>query len=92
MDKNIGVMLDGRYEIKKRIGVGGMADVYRAYDRSEGRDVAVKILKNEYTKNDEFLQRFKNFAHGKRRVVAVQKIQIDRVYAQKIQTALYVRI
>ena len=60
MDKNIGVMLDGRYEIKKRIGVGGMADVYRAYDRSEGRDVAVKILKNEYTKNDEFLQRFKN--------------------------------
>jgi serine/threonine-protein kinase len=60
MDKNIGVILDGRYEVKKRIGVGGMADVYRAYDRLEGRDVAVKILKNEYTKNDEFLQRFKN--------------------------------
>ncbi len=60
MDKNIGVILDGRYELKKRIGVGGMADVYRAYDRTEGRDVAVKILKNEYTRNDEFLQRFKN--------------------------------
>ncbi len=60
MDKNIGVILDGRYEVKKRIGVGGMADVYRAFDRLEGRDVAVKILKNEYTKNDEFLQRFKN--------------------------------
>lgn len=60
MDKNIGATLDGRYEIKKRIGVGGMADVYRAYDHAEGRDVAVKILKNEYTKNDEFLQRFKN--------------------------------
>ncbi|MBR6837218.1 MAG: hypothetical protein IKM72_14620 [Oscillospiraceae bacterium] len=50
MDKNIGVILDGRYEVKKRIGVGGMADVYRAFDRLEGRDVAVKILKNEYTK------------------------------------------
>ena len=51
MDKNIGVILDGRYEVKKRIGVGGMADVYRAFDRLEGRDVAVKILKNEYTKS-----------------------------------------
>ncbi|MCQ2464337.1 MAG: Stk1 family PASTA domain-containing Ser/Thr kinase [Oscillospiraceae bacterium] len=60
MDKNIGVILGDRYEVKKRIGVGGMADVYRAYDSVQGRDVAVKILKNEYTKNDEFLQRFKN--------------------------------
>lgn len=60
MDKNIGEMLDGRYEIQKRIGVGGMADVYRAYDVEEGREVAVKILKNEFINNEEFLQRFKN--------------------------------
>ncbi len=60
MDKNIGAMLDGRYEIKKRIGVGGMADVYKAYDVEEGMDVAVKVLRNEFINNDEFLQRFKN--------------------------------
>lgn len=60
MDKNIGAMLDGRYEIQKRIGVGGMADVYMAYDIEESREVAVKILKNEFINNDEFLRRFKN--------------------------------
>lgn len=60
MDKNIGAMLDGRYEIKKRIGVGGMADVYKAYDVEECREVAVKVLRNEFIDNDEFLQRFKN--------------------------------
>ncbi len=60
MDKNIGVVLDGRYEVQKRIGVGGMADVYRAFDIEESREVAVKILKNEFINNDEFLQRFKN--------------------------------
>ncbi|MDO5559154.1 MAG: Stk1 family PASTA domain-containing Ser/Thr kinase [Oscillospiraceae bacterium] len=60
MDKNIGAMLDGRYEIQKRIGAGGMADVYMAYDIEENREVAVKILKNEFINNDEFLKRFKN--------------------------------
>lgn len=60
MDKNIGVMLDGRYEIEKRIGAGGMADVYKAYDVVEKQVVAVKILKNEFINNDEFLRRFKN--------------------------------
>ena len=60
MDKNIGVMLDGRYEIEKRIGAGGMADVYKAYDIVEKQIVAVKILKNEFINNDEFLRRFKN--------------------------------
>ncbi len=60
MDKNIGLMLDGRYEIEKRIGAGGMADVYKAYDILEKQVVAVKILKNEFINNDEFLRRFKN--------------------------------
>lgn len=60
MDKNIGLMLDGRYEIEKRIGAGGMADVYKAYDIAEKQIVAVKILKNEFINNDEFLRRFKN--------------------------------
>ncbi len=60
MDKYIGKRLDGRYEIKEIIGVGGMAYVYKAYDNIDDRIVAVKILKEEYLANDEFTRRFKN--------------------------------
>ena len=60
MDSNIGKKLDGRYEITELIGVGGMADVYKATDVMENKVVAVKILKNEFSQNDEFLRRFRN--------------------------------
>ena len=60
MDKYIGKRLDGRYEIEEIIGVGGMAVVYKAYDSLEDRTVAIKILKDEYISNDEFIRRFKN--------------------------------
>lgn len=60
MDSNIGKKLDGRYEITELIGVGGMADVYKAQDVMENRPVAVKILKPEFSKDEEFLRRFRN--------------------------------
>ncbi|HIW74345.1 MAG TPA: Stk1 family PASTA domain-containing Ser/Thr kinase [Firmicutes bacterium] len=60
MDKYIGKRLDGRYEIRELIGVGGMAYVYKAYDTIDDRIVAVKILKDEYLANEEFTRRFKN--------------------------------
>ncbi len=60
MDKYIGKRLDGRYEIRELIGVGGMAYVYKAYDNIDDRIVAVKILKEEYLGNEEFSRRFKN--------------------------------
>lgn len=60
MDSNIGKKLDGRYEITELIGVGGMADVYKAVDVMEDREVAVKILKPEFAENEEFLRRFRN--------------------------------
>ena len=60
MDLNIGKKLDGRYEITDLIGVGGMADVYKAVDVMENRIVAVKILKPEFAGNEEFLRRFRN--------------------------------
>ena len=44
MDKYIGKRLGGRYDIKELIGVGGMANVYKAVDIIENRIVAVKIL------------------------------------------------
>ena len=60
MDKYIGKKLDGRYEILELIGVGGMANVYKAHDAIEDRIVAVKILRDEFLSNEEFLRRFKN--------------------------------
>ena len=60
MDKYVGKRLDGRYEIKEVIGVGGMAVVYKAYDNVEDKIVAIKILKEEFSNNEEFLRRFKN--------------------------------
>ncbi len=60
MDKYVGKRLDGRYEIREIIGVGGMAVVYKAYDNQENRLVAIKILKEEFLSNEEFLRRFKN--------------------------------
>ncbi len=60
MDKFVGKRLDGRYEIQEIIGVGGMAVVYKAHDNQENRTVAIKILKEEFISNEEFLRRFKN--------------------------------
>ena len=60
MDKYTGKRLDARYEIQELIGVGGMAVVYRAYDVVEDRIVAIKILKDEFLGNKEFIRRFKN--------------------------------
>ena len=60
IDKFIGKRLDGRYEIREAIGHGGMAVVYKAHDNIENRTVAVKILREEYLKNEEFRRRFKN--------------------------------
>lgn len=60
MDKYLGKRLDGRYEMRELIGVGGMAYVYKAYDCIDDRTVAVKILKDEFLNNEEFTRRFRN--------------------------------
>lgn len=60
MDNYVGKRLDGRYEIQEIVGVGGMSVVYKAYDNVDDRIVAVKILKDEFLSNDEFVRRFKN--------------------------------
>ena len=54
----IGKILGGRYEIREKIGSGGMADVYKAYCIKLNRFVAVKILKDRYNVDREFVSRF----------------------------------
>ena len=60
MDKYIGKRLDARYEINELLGCGGMARVYSAYDTIDDKTVAIKILKDEFLGNQEFIRRFKN--------------------------------
>ena len=58
MDQYIGKLLDNRYEILERIGIGGMAVVYKGRDHRLNRLVAIKILKEELAQDGEFRRRF----------------------------------
>ena len=60
----LGTMLSGRYEVLKRIGSGGMADVYMAKDHKLNRNVAVKVLKSEYVEDEKFLRKFETEAQA----------------------------
>ncbi len=60
MDQFIGHKLDGRYELQRVVGVGGMAVVYKARDLLTDMPVAVKMLKPEYLDNEEICRRFRN--------------------------------
>lgn len=60
----IGFELGGRYEIIERIGGGGMALVYRAHDILLGRNVAVKILRQQFVHDEEFVRRFRREAQA----------------------------
>ncbi len=59
-DKYVGKRIDGRYEIGEVIGEGGMAVVYSARDIQDDMPVAIKILRDEYLGNEEFIRRFKD--------------------------------
>ncbi|WP_394022835.1 Stk1 family PASTA domain-containing Ser/Thr kinase [Anaerococcus martiniensis] len=58
------IILDDRYEIIEQIGVGGMAKVYKAKDKLLDRFVAIKILKDQYAEDSEFLKKFNNEAQS----------------------------
>ena len=67
MDRYIGRLLDNRYEILEVIGTGGMAVVYKARCHRLNRLVAIKILKDEYSQDEEFRRRF----HAESQAVAM---------------------
>ena len=60
----IGMTLGDRYEILEKIGTGGMSDVYKAKDGKLNRFVAVKVLKQEFAENANFVSKFKTEAQA----------------------------
>ena len=59
----------GGYQVRERIGAGGMGEVYRARDTKLGRDVAIKILPRAFTSNPDRLARFEREAASWRRSI-----------------------
>ena len=66
MDRHtlVGLVFDNRYEVQQKIGVGGMADVYRGKDTLLGRPVAIKILHQNFGSDQDFVARFKREAQA----------------------------
>lgn len=59
-----GMMIGNRYEILNRIGSGGMSVVYKAKDQKLNRNVAVKVLKTEYSEDKKFIRKFREEAQA----------------------------
>jgi len=59
-----GQVIAGRYRVLRRLGVGGMADVYLAEDGTLGRQVAVKVLLKRYSGDAQFVERFRREAQA----------------------------
>ena len=57
-----GQVLDGRYTLTRRLGSGGMADVWCANDAQLGREVALKVLHENFARDTEFVERFRREA------------------------------
>jgi eukaryotic-like serine/threonine-protein kinase len=61
-DTLIGTLFDGRYQIQRKLGAGGMANVYLAEDQELGRRVAIKILNDRHANDEQFVERFRREA------------------------------
>lgn len=83
------IILGNRYKLQDLIGVGGMAKVYKATDRLLQRDVAIKILKDQYAEDEEFVKKFSNEALSAARlthvnIVSVYDIGEDLIEGKKV--------
>src|SRR6266480_4575234 len=85
-DTLIDSVFDGRYRIIRKLGAGGMADVYLAEDQELGRRVAIKILDDRHASDDQFVERFRREAKNAAGLNHPVNVAID--YARQILGAL----
>src|SRR2546423_1946340 len=64
LSKLIGQVLDGKYQLDKRVGQGGMGAVYLATHIGTKRPVALKVIAPQFMSNTEFVERFKREAEA----------------------------
>src|SRR5919109_857551 len=67
-DTLLNTIFDGRYMILRKLGAGGMADVYLAEDQELGRRVAIKILNDRHANDEQFVERFRREAKNAARL------------------------
>jgi eukaryotic-like serine/threonine-protein kinase len=60
----VGELIAGRYELQELVGTGGMSSVFRAHDRMLERTVALKILHEQFTRDDDYVERFRREARS----------------------------
>ena len=77
MENILGTKLADRYLIEELVGVGGMCNVYRAFDAEALQTVAVKMLRDEYAADEEYLRRFRNES---RAINALSHPNIVKIY------------
>ena len=82
MDKKDNTILNGRYRIIRPVGNGGMAEVFLAHDELLDRDVAVKMLRDQFLGDKELLDQFKREAKSAARLVHPYIINIYDVASE----------
>jgi len=83
---NAGTFLADRYEVLEKIGAGGMSDVYKAKDHVLGREVAIKVLKEEFAEDTTFVSKFRTEAQS---AAGLEHPNIVNIYDVGSEDGLY---
>ena len=81
-----GSYIADRYEILDKIGTGGMSDVYKAKDHILGREVAVKVLKQEFAEDVSFVTKFRSEAQS---AAGLEHANIVNIYDVGSENGMY---
>ena len=81
-----GMYIANRYEIIEKVGVGGMADVYKAKDVTLGRNVAIKVLKQEFSEDFNFVTKFRTEAQS---AASLEHPNIVNIYDVGSENGIY---